>query len=136
MISISADRSVRDRGETAAEAVVVVPALFLLVMFVLQSALYFHTAHVARAAAVEGAVAAAAHQVAVSEVPVTGSEQARLFATEAGGSLERNPDTDLSGGTVRVVVTLEVPSLVPFLSTHVTRDATEPKERILTESER
>ena len=52
MISISADRSVRDRGETAAEAVVVVPVLFLLVMFVLQSALYFHTAHVARAAAV------------------------------------------------------------------------------------
>lgn len=136
MISISADRSERDRGETAAEAVIVVPILFLLVMLVLQSALYFHTAHVARAAAVEGAVAAAAHQVGASEVPVTGSEQARQFATEAGGRLGRTPEAELSGGTVRVVVTLEVPSLVPFLSTRVTRDATEPKERILTEAER
>ena len=130
MTSTSADLSSRDRGETSAEAVLVLPVLILLVMVVLQSALYFHTAHVARAAAAEGAVAAA------SSVTNTGAERAAFFATEAGGRIEGAPSAEFSDGLVRVRVTLRVPSLVPFLATRVTRDATEPKERIVAEIER
>lgn len=136
MISISADRTDRDRGETTAEAVIVLPVLIVLIMFVLQSALYFHSAHVARVAAAEGAVAAAAYSTAVSAVADTGSQRAALVATEAGGRIEGEPRAELVGGMVRVDVTLRVPSLVPFLSTLVTREASEPKERIVTEVER
>ena len=136
MISTSADQSMRDRGETSAEAVIVLPVLILLIMVVLQSALYFHTAHVARAAAAEGAVAAASHVVPASSVTGTGAERAAAFASEAGGRIEGEPSAEFSDGLVRVRVTLRVPSLVPFLSTRVTRDATEPKERIVTEIER
>ena len=136
MISISADPSRRDRGETSAEAVIVLPVLILLVMVVLQSALYFHTAHVARAAAAEGAVAAASYLVPVPSVTTTGAVRAAAFASEAGGRIDGDPSADFSDGLVRVRVTLRVPSLVPFLSTRVTRDATEPKERIITEIER
>ena len=136
MTSTSADLSSRDRGETSAEAVLVLPVLILLVMVVLQSALYFHTAHVARAAAAEGAVAAASHSVPGSSVTNTGAERAAFFATEAGGRIEGAPSAEFSDGLVRVRVTLRVPSLVPFLATRVTRDATEPKERIVAEIER
>ena len=136
MISTSADRSMRERGETSAEAVIVLPVLILLIMVVLQSALYFHTAHVARAAAAEGAVAAASHLVPGSSVTSTGAERAAAFASEAGGRIDGDPSAEFSDGLVRVWVTLRVPSLVPFLSTRVTRDATEPKERIVTEIER
>ena len=115
---------------------VVLPILILLVMVVLQSALYFHTAHVARAAAAEGAMAAASHLVPGSSVTTTGSERAAAFASEAGGRVESAPTSELANGLVRVSVTLEVPSLVPFMSTRVTRDATEPRERIVTEVER
>jgi Flp pilus assembly protein TadG len=136
MISISADRSSRDRGETSAEAVLVLPILILLVMIVLQSALYFHTAHVARAAASEGATAAASHLVPSSSTTSTGSERAAAFVAEAGGRIDGAPRADFADGMVRVRVTLAVPSLVPFLSTRVTRDASEPKERVVTEVER
>lgn len=136
MTSISAERSMRDRGETSAEAVIVLPVLILLVMVVLQSALYFHTAHVARAAAAEGAVAAASHLVPGSSVTSIGAERAAAVASEAGGRIEGDPSAEFSDGLVRVWVTLQVPSLVPFLSTRVTRDATEPKERVVTEIER
>lgn len=136
MISISADRGARDRGETSAEAVLVLPILILLIMVVMQSALYFHTAHVARASAAEGATAAASYLVPGSLVSTIGVERAAAFASDAGGRLDGVPHAGLSSGVVRVSVTLKVPSLVPFLSTKVTRDATEPKERILREVER
>ena len=115
---------------------IVLPVLIMLIMVVLQSALYFHTAHVARAAAAEGAVAAASHLVPGSSVTNTGAERAAAFASEVGGRIEGDPRVEFLDGLVRVRVTLRVPSLVPFLSTRVTRDATEPKERIVTEIER
>jgi hypothetical protein len=136
MISISADRTTRDRGETSAETVLVLPILILLVMVVLQSALYFHTVHVARAAAAEGATAAASYLVPSSSTTITGSERAATFVAEAGGRIDGEPRAEFADGMVRVRVTLAVPSLVPFLSTRVTRDAAEPKERIVPEVER
>ncbi|MEY3034234.1 MAG: hypothetical protein RLZ86_856 [Actinomycetota bacterium] len=136
MTSISADSSDRDRGETTSEVVIVLPVLILIVMVVLQSALFFHTAHVARAAASEGAVAAASHRVPDAASSMVGSEHAALFALDAGGRIEGSPVSSLDGNTVFVSVTLRVPSLVPFLTTRVTRDATEPKERIVREPDR
>jgi len=136
MISISAERPDQDRGETTSEVVIVLPVLILIVMVVLQSALFFHTAHVARAAASEGAVAAASHRVPDSATSMVGSERAALFAIDAGGRVESSPSSYLEGNMVRVSVTLKVPSIVPFMTTRVTRDATEPKERIVRESER
>ena len=115
MTSTSADLTTRDRGETSAEVVIVLPMLILLVMVVLQSALYFHTAHVARAAAAEGAVAAASHLVPSSSVTSIGAERAAAFASEAGGRIEGDPTAEFSDGLVRVRVTLDVPSLVPLL---------------------
>lgn len=136
MISISDDASDRDRGETSSEVIIVLPILILIVMVVLQSALFFHTAHVARAAASEGAVAAASHLIPDAAISMVGSEQAELFARDAGARIEMQPSSVLDGNLVRVSVTLRVPSLVPFMTTRVTRDATEPKERIVRESER
>lgn len=136
MNSISDDRSGRDRGETSAEAVLVLPVLVLLVLIVVQSSLYFHTAHVARAAAAEGAMAAASHLVPGPSTASTGIERAAVFAEEAGGRIAGSPLAEVSDGMVRVRVTLDVPALVPFWSTRVSRDASEPKERIVTELER
>lgn len=136
MTSISADSPHRDRGETTSEVVIVLPVLILIVMVVLQSALFFHTAHVARAAASEGAVAAASHRVPDAAASMVGSEHAALFALDAGGRIEGSPVSSLDGNMVHVSVTLRVPSLVPFLTTRVTRDAAEPKERIVRELDR
>lgn len=136
MNSIWADRSRRDRGETSAEVVLVLPVLLLLVLVVVQSSLYFHTAHVARAAAAEGAMAAASHLVPGPSTVSTGTERAAVFAEEAGGRIVGAPRAEISDGMVRVRVTLEVPALIPFWSTRVSRDASEPKERVLTELER
>lgn len=116
--------------------VIVLPVLILLVMVVMQSALFFHTAHVARAAAAEGAVAAASHLVPASATERIGAERATAFVVEAGGRIARDPSSDVRDGLIRVSVTLEVPSLVPFWSSSVTREAVEPKERLLTELER
>ncbi len=136
MTLTSAESSHRDRGETSSEVVIVLPALILIVMVVLQSALFFHTAHVARAAAAEGAVAAASHRIPDAAASVVGSEHAALFAIDAGGRIEGSPISSLEGNMVRVRVTLRVPSLVPFMTTRVTRDAIEPRERVMTELER
>ena len=136
MTSTSDEFSRRDRGETSSEVVIILPVLVLIVMVVLQSALFFHTAHVARAAASEGAVAAASHRVPDAATTMVGSERAALFAIDAGGRVEGSPISSLEGDVVRVRVTLRVPSLVPFMTSRVTRDATEPKERVVKEAER
>ncbi len=136
MTSTSAESVQRDRGETTSEVVIVLPVLIFIVMVVLQSALFFHTAHVARAAASEGAVAAASHRIPDAATSMVGSEHAAQVAIDAGGQVEGSPTSFMDGNLVRVSVTLRVPNLVPFMTTRVTRDATEPKERVIKESER
>jgi hypothetical protein len=122
----------RDRGETTAQIVILVPVLMLLVLLVVQAALWFHTANIAQAGAARGAAAGA---------PATASAGAAANAAavtvgENGGRLVGPPVVAVGDRTVQVSVTLTVPQVVPFFPRVVTRTQLEPRERFIPEDQR
>ncbi|MEY4361533.1 MAG: hypothetical protein RL391_839 [Actinomycetota bacterium] len=134
--SISADVNVtsthRDRGSATSELVILTPLLILLVLLVVQTALYFHIAHVASAAASEGAAVAAGSGSDVDRAEVAASE----FARSLGGHLTERPRAAIDGDIVEVEVHLDIPAIVPFFPRDVVRTAIEPLEEVVIEAER
>ena len=109
-----------------------VPILMLLVLLVVQAALWFHTANIAQAGAARGAAAGA---------PVTSSvgaaaDTAALTVRENGGRLIAAPVVAVDERSVAVTVSLRVPHVVPFFPAVVTRTQMEPRERFIPEDER
>ena len=122
----------RDRGETTTQIVVLVPVLMLLVLLVVQAALWFHTANIAQAGAARGAAAGA--PVSASARAAAGA--AVLTVSENGGHLVGPPIVAVGDRTVQVSVSLAVPQVVPFFPDVVTRVQLEPRERFIPEDQR
>jgi hypothetical protein len=123
---------VRDRGEATTQLVVLTPLLILLVFLGIQTAIYFHAANVAAAAASQGAAAGSpmgADQGAAAEA-------AGRTVLELQGHAVGAPRVSTGGGFVEVTVDIEVPRIVPFFPDSVQRSATEPVERFVPESDR
>jgi len=95
---------------------VVFPAVLLLVLLVIQAALYWHARSVALSAAQQGLAAAE-----VTGLPA-GQARASSVATQLGGL--HNPTVSGSAGSVlTVVVTGGIPSFVPGLNVTLSESA-------------
>lgn len=114
------------------QTVVVVPVLVLLVMLVVQAALWFHTAHVAQAGAARGAAAGAPYTASAA----TAASAALRVVVENGGRPVASPTAVVTDRLVEVTVELAVPRVVPFFPATVARRQIEPRERFIAEHER
>lgn len=124
-----------DRGVSALELAFIGPSLFLLIFFVIQAALYLYGRSVALQAAREGVSQLRLAQTEQDYNSIRGGvlDNVRAFASHVGsGALDRPgvvPTYDDTAGRVNVVVTGQTISLVPFLTFHVTEQASGQVER-------
>ena len=128
--------SQRDKGETSAQVVLVVPVIILVLMLAIQAGLYFHTSNVAGAAAAQGATAASSVNITSSVAVQLGQSSASNFVTSAGAQLFATPLVVVSAGMVSVTVQVKVPRIIPFFSSSVGRSVIEPLERFTFEVNR
>jgi hypothetical protein len=112
--------------------VIVVPTVLLLLLVAVQVAVLLHGATVADAAAARGAAAGSALDTA----PGRATEVAAAVVGESGSTLAAPVVVELAETTVRVRVTVAVPRILPLFPATVSRDAVEPRERFVPESER
>lgn len=111
---------------------ILTPLLILLVFLGIQSAIYFHAANVASAAASQGAAAGAP----LSATPDAAVAAARQTVLDLDGDPVGAPTVLSGGGFVEVTVEVAIPRIVPFFPSRVRRTAIEPTERFVPESER
>nr|WP_219824175.1 TadE/TadG family type IV pilus assembly protein [Actinokineospora auranticolor] len=122
-----------DRGAVSAELVIATPLLLLMLLAIVQFALWSHATHVAQAAASQGlAVARAQNGTAAA-----GAASARQLLDQlAAGPLDNTvvaADRGPVSASVRVTGTATV--VVPFLSLPVHAEATGPVERLVPDLE-
>jgi Flp pilus assembly protein TadG len=123
-----------ESGSAATELVIIMPAVMLLIMLVLQFALYYHGANVATAAA-QDAVRAA--RVEAGSVGAGRNRADALLARSGSGTLEgAQVSVSRDGRRVHVEVTGEVASVIPGVHLHITRDADGPIEQFLPPEQR
>ena len=123
-----------ESGSAATELVIIMPAVMLLIMLVVQFALYYHGANVATAAA-QDAVRAA--RVEAGSVGAGRNRADALLARSGGGTLEgAQVSVSRDGRRVHVEVTGEVASVIPGVHLHITRDADGPIEQFLPPEQR
>lgn len=118
-----------DRGAVAAELVVATPLLLLLILAVVQFALWQHASHVADVIAQQGLAAARVQ----GGSPAAGRSEADAVYTQLGQGLIVHPTVTATedATTDRVVVTGHVTSVIPFLSLPVRAVAVGPHERFV-----
>jgi Flp pilus assembly protein TadG len=121
-----------DRGEATAQLVILTPILILLVFLGIQTAIYFHAANVATAAATRGAAAGSGNGAGIGEATAA----ARQTLDDLGTAGHADPVASEGGGFVTVTVEVDVARVLPFFPDTVTRTAVEPTERFVPESDR
>jgi Flp pilus assembly protein TadG len=123
--------SERERGSGTLEAALVYPAVLLLVLLTLNTALWFHARTLAMAAAQEGLRAGRAHGSSLS----AGQATAERFIHQVGGSFLTHPKVAVirDTNTVEVSVSGQAIALVPLLTLTVTQVARAPVERWTTQ---
>ena len=116
-----------DRGST--ELAIATPLMLLLVLLVVQVALWLHGDHVAASIAQRAAATARTAEGSKADAQA----RAEALADDLGGSLlnERSITVERGTTTARVEVTAEVPSLIPGLSWPVRRELSVPVERFV-----
>ncbi|MEV4575071.1 TadE family protein [Nonomuraea jabiensis] len=119
--------SARERGSSTLEAALVYPAVLLLVMLTLNTALWFHARTLAMAAAQEGLRAGRSH----GSSPSAGQATAERFVRQAGGAFLTRPKVAITrdADSLEVSVSGQAISLVPLLTLTVTQVARAPIER-------
>lgn len=117
------------RGSVSTELVIATPVLLLLVMLVVQFALWEHAQHIAEAAAQRGAETARVERGS----DAAGRAMAQTAVAQLGGSLLVDPVVSVSrsGDVVTVDVTGSAAAVVPFLSLPVRAVAVGPVERFV-----
>jgi Flp pilus assembly protein TadG len=119
-------------GETVVQTVLVVPVVLTFMWLALQATVFMHDAHMASAAASEGA--AVASRYGSSEV--AGRNAAVRLIAELGATAASSPTVIRQGRDVIATVSIRVPRIAPFFPSVVTRTAREVKEKYMTEEER
>lgn len=119
----------RDSGAAATEFTIAVPCLLLLLLLVVQFAVFAHATHLAQAVATR-ALAAARVEGATDAAGTTAGQS--LLAQLDGGALgEPVVTVQRSGGQVQVSVTGVAESVVPGLHLSVSATARGPVERFV-----
>jgi Flp pilus assembly protein TadG len=119
----------RQGGSVSTELVVATPLLLLLVMVVVQFALWEHAQHIAEAAAQRGAEMARVERGTDAQ----GRTTAQTAIAQLGSSLLVNPLVSVArtGDVVTVSVSASAEAVVPFLSLPVHATAAGPVERFV-----
>ena len=107
-----------ERGSSVVEAVIVLPAAMLVVLFAVQAALWAHAATLVQAAAGEGDQVARALGGSVA----SGEAQARAFLRDSGSAVVTDPQVStsvLAGGMVQMKVSGTAEGVLPWLHLHV-----------------
>jgi hypothetical protein len=118
-----------DRGAVSAELVIATPLLLLMLLAIVQFALWSHATHIAQAAASHGLAAARAQ----NGTAAAGSASAQQILDQ----LARGPLTGASVGADRTTNSASIrisgtaTSVVPFLSLPVHAEASGPVERFV-----
>lgn len=120
----------RQDGSVSAELVIGTPLLMLLVLVVVQFALWQHAQHIAEAAAQRGAQAARL----AGGTDTEGAAVAQSATAQLGANLIVGPQVTVSraSDTVHVEVSGTAETVVPFLSLPVRAVADGPVERFTT----
>jgi hypothetical protein len=118
-----------ERGSISAELVVATPLLLLLILAIVQFALFEHATHVAQAVANEGL--AASRVVGGSES--SGNQAADALLNQLGSSVLVGGSVTTARGaeTTNVTVTGAAEVLLPFLHLPVRVVASAPTERFM-----
>ena len=116
-----------ERGAATTELVIATPALLFLLLLVVHVGLWFHAAHVASAAAQEGARAARNE----GGTDAAGERAAQQLLDELGAKLVLDSAVDVRRGPQEVVavVTGHGPPVVPFLELPIRAESRGPVER-------
>ena len=126
MSARACDRYGRDeRGSASAELVVATPLLMLLILGVIQFALWQHATHIAEAAAQRGLAAGRVD----GGTETTGQTEADAVLRQLGVLSDSRVVTDRTVDMTTVIVTGEAPSVLPFLHLPVRAVASGPSER-------
>ena len=124
-------RHARDeRGSVAAELVVATPLLLLLILSVVQFAIWEHATHVAEAVAQEGLATARLQ----GETASAGEAEARAVLVQLGSAVLSSPDVKATrtAAATTVVVTGRAESVVGLFSLPVRATASGPTESYTT----
>lgn len=118
-----------DRGAATVELVVATPLLLLMLMAIVQFAVWSHAEHVAQAAASQALAAARVEDGTAA----TGTVQARRLLDELAGGPLREPEVDVDRTATQVTVRIRgvATSVVPFLTLPVHAEAAGPVERFV-----
>ena len=118
-----------EQGSISAELVVATPLLLVLILAIVQFALFEHATHVAQAVANEGL--AASRVVGATEA--SGNEAAHALLDQLGKSVLVGGQVTTTRGaaTTSVTVTGAAESLLPFLRLSVHVVASAPTERFV-----
>lgn len=129
-------RTDRERGASAVEMAMLTPLLVLLMMLVIQFALYYHAQHVAVAAAQAGARVARAEAADNAGWRGEATARADRYITNLGPRLLETPTTTAVGvasqdvdAQVGVEVRARAVQVVPFLSLPIRARSVGPIER-------
>jgi hypothetical protein len=121
-----------DRGLTATQLAVLMPALIFWIMLTVQYGLWFHARQVAGAAAAEAVDAAQVPDGTADG----GAQAARSFLDHTRTLDDIRVDVHRSAETVSVEITGRAPQLVPGISWSVTTRAESPVERFVEQPDR
>lgn len=118
-----------ERGAVSAELVIATPLLLLMLLAIVQFALWSHATHIAQAAASQG-LAAARAQNGTAAAGTASAQQ--LLDQLAGGPLTGSAVTsDRGAASASVRINGTATSVVPFLNLPVHAEAVGPVERFV-----
>lgn len=118
-----------DRGAVSAELVILTPLLLLMLMTIVQFALWSHATHIAQAAAAHGLAATRVHNGTAAAG--TASAQQLLDQLADGPLTDSAVTTDRGAASAWVRISGTATSVVPFLDLPVHAEAAGPIERFV-----
>lgn len=118
-----------ERGAASAELVITTPLLLLMLLAIVQFALWSHATHIAQAAASQGLAAARAQNGTTAAG--TSSAQQILDQLAAGPLRGATVSTDRGAASASVRINGTATSVVPLLSLPVHAEAVGPVERFV-----
>lgn len=129
MLARSPLRALRqdERGAGTAELVIATPVLLLLILLIVQFALYMHATHIAQAAASEALSAARVYGGSAA----AGNAQAQHVLAQLGSGPLQGSSVQTQRGTNQTSVTITgtVSSVLPFVTLTVHAEAVGPVEK-------
>jgi Flp pilus assembly protein TadG len=118
-----------DRGSVSVELVIATPLLLLMLLAIIQFALWSHATHIAQAAASQGLAAARAQDGTAAEG--SASAQQMLDQLDSGPLTDARVNADRSATVASVQISGTATSVVPFLHLRVHAEAVGPVERFV-----